>query len=578
MTSDQFCLKWNNYQANIVCALGNLKLDEDFVDVTLSCEGRTIKAHKVILSACSSYFKNVFKENPCQHPVVILKDIRYVDLESLVKYMYAGQVYIKQDQLGRFLKTAEALQVKGLAEHPNISSKVEKDDEDEEEEEEEEELEMKGFIHHQQISFPQSEQQLVTIPPNTMNNFTTPLHLPAFNHPTPPSPSLSPSSSTSSSLPSPGKPVLSPIKVPTPPTPSYSLKRTSFTTLAQYLSGSPAVKSISPPLDCMAKRRKTTPKRYDTNLPAYLQNGNMYQSTSLSASPASPPNSNSTEGGHGSEKDSLEVNEESDMEMAEHSGLTKSPHYGNVAHGSDSNEDKIKLDGDDSNDELVIAEKTDQNHFGETLDLSNRKKDTFFKVNMDSNIVQTSLPLVSPTTSLIHSHIATNAVLEAALKGTERDRSKDRIGDKSELAGSQNFTTLAESLSRQVAISQSNQEASESAPTAPTHPRNRWRCMQPRVCNYCWKTFSNSFNLKQHIVNVHIQSQGVSCNVCDKVVKNKWYLRKHLVTAHGAPLKRSKGATGGTNAEDKVSNTETNDNLEKLKIEINQEELDVVSN
>jgi hypothetical protein len=70
------------------------------------------------------------------------------------------------------------------------------------------------------------------------------------------------------------------------------------------------------------------------------------------------------------------------------------------------------------------------------------------------------------------------------------------------------------------------------------HPRNRWRCMQPRLCNYCWKTFSNSFNLKQHIVNVHIQSQGVSCSLCEKVVKNKWYLRKHLVTAHGAPLKR----------------------------------------
>ena len=74
----------------------------------------------------------------------------------------------------------------------------------------------------------------------------------------------------------------------------------------------------------------------------------------------------------------------------------------------------------------------------------------------------------------------------------------------------------------------------------PTHPRQRWRCMQPRLCNYCWKTFSNSFNLKQHIVNVHIQSQGVNCTICDKVVKNKWYLRKHLVTAHGAPLKRSK--------------------------------------
>jgi hypothetical protein len=75
------------------------------------------------------------------------------------------------------------------------------------------------------------------------------------------------------------------------------------------------------------------------------------------------------------------------------------------------------------------------------------------------------------------------------------------------------------------------------------HPRNRWRCMQPRLCNYCWKTFSNSFNLKQHIVNVHIQSQGVTCTLCSKVVKNKWYLRKHLVTAHGAPLKRVKPET-----------------------------------
>lgn len=574
MTSDQFCLKWNNYQANIVCALGNLKLDEDFVDVTLSCEGRTIKAHKVILSACSAYFKNVFKENPCQHPVVILKDVRHADLESLVKYMYAGQVYIKQDQLGRFLKTAEALQVKGLAEHPNISSKVEKEEDDEEEEEED----MEGFIQQHQIPFPQPVQQLMTLPPNSINNFTTPLHLPAFNHPTPPSPSLSPSSSTSSSLPSPGKPVPSPIKVPTPPTPSYSLKRTSFTTLAQYLSGSPSIKSISPPLDCMAKRKKTTPKRYDTNLPAYLQTGNMYQSCSLSASPASPPNSNSTEGGHGSEKDSLEVNEESDMDMVEHSGLTKSPHYGNVAHGSDSNDDKMKLDGEDSNDELVIAEKSDQHHFGETLDLSSRKTEGVFKMNMDSNFVQTSLPLVPQPTSLIHSHIATNAVLEAALKGSERDRIKDRSSEKSELNGSQNFHTLAESLSRQEALSHANQEGGESAPNAPTHPRNRWRCMQPRVCNYCWKTFSNSFNLKQHIVNVHIQSQGVSCNVCDKVVKNKWYLRKHLVTAHGAPLKRSKGSNGTNAADDKVSNPEINDNMEKINHEINQEILDVVSN
>lgn len=59
--NEHYCLKWNNYQTNIVQALSNLKLDEDFVDVTLLCEGKTIKAHKVILSACSDYFRDVFR-------------------------------------------------------------------------------------------------------------------------------------------------------------------------------------------------------------------------------------------------------------------------------------------------------------------------------------------------------------------------------------------------------------------------------------------------------------------------------------------------------------------------------------
>ena len=61
MPSEHYCLNWNNFQNNIVAALGNLKLDEDFVDVTLSCEGKSIKAHKVILSACSEYFRDVFR-------------------------------------------------------------------------------------------------------------------------------------------------------------------------------------------------------------------------------------------------------------------------------------------------------------------------------------------------------------------------------------------------------------------------------------------------------------------------------------------------------------------------------------
>ncbi|XP_032511313.2 broad-complex core protein isoforms 1/2/3/4/5-like [Danaus plexippus] len=112
--ADQFCLRWNNFQTNIVSALDSLKCSEDLVDVTLTCEGRNIKAHKVILSACSPYFRNVFKENPCQHPVIILKDVSADDIVSLLSYMYQGEVFIEESKLTSFLHTAALLQVKGL--------------------------------------------------------------------------------------------------------------------------------------------------------------------------------------------------------------------------------------------------------------------------------------------------------------------------------------------------------------------------------------------------------------------------------------------------------------------------------
>ncbi|KAG6451880.1 protein abrupt [Manduca sexta] len=131
--ADQFCLRWNNFQSNIVSALDSLKCSEDLVDVTLTCEGRNIKAHKVILSACSPYFRNVFKENPCQHPVIILKDVLADDIVSLLSYMYQGEVFIEESKLSSFLHTAALLQVKGLTgvtqqkenfSSPNTSNKL----------------------------------------------------------------------------------------------------------------------------------------------------------------------------------------------------------------------------------------------------------------------------------------------------------------------------------------------------------------------------------------------------------------------------------------------------------------------
>ena len=44
-----------------------------FCDVTIACEGGSIKCHKIVLSASSAYFEKLFLENTCEHPIVFLK-------------------------------------------------------------------------------------------------------------------------------------------------------------------------------------------------------------------------------------------------------------------------------------------------------------------------------------------------------------------------------------------------------------------------------------------------------------------------------------------------------------------------
>lgn len=134
MGSEHYCLRWNNHQANLLGVCAQLLRDERLVDVTLACadEGRCIRAHKVpipsptlsvppdhpfglqvVLSACSAYFRALFVDHPARHPIVILKDVRFSDLRTIVEFMYKGEVRVEYAQLNRLLQTAESLKVKG---------------------------------------------------------------------------------------------------------------------------------------------------------------------------------------------------------------------------------------------------------------------------------------------------------------------------------------------------------------------------------------------------------------------------------------------------------------------------------
>ena len=122
MGSEKFCLRWNDFETNISSAFRELRDDKDFFDVTLACDDEQIQAHKVILSACSVFFRNILRRNPHQHPLLYMKGVKYTDLQSVLNFMYHGEVNVAQEELNSFLAVAEDLRVKGLTQN-NSNSK-----------------------------------------------------------------------------------------------------------------------------------------------------------------------------------------------------------------------------------------------------------------------------------------------------------------------------------------------------------------------------------------------------------------------------------------------------------------------
>ena len=115
--SDQFCLKWNQFQSTFSDQLKPLRDDEDFVDVTLvSDDEEQVSAHKVILSICSPFFKKVLKNKRHPHPLLYMKGVNMSALKLVINFIYHGEVNVPQEELEEFLAVAKNLKILGLTE------------------------------------------------------------------------------------------------------------------------------------------------------------------------------------------------------------------------------------------------------------------------------------------------------------------------------------------------------------------------------------------------------------------------------------------------------------------------------
>ena len=127
-TEEQYHLKWNDFNSSLTKCFRDLRDNCEMLDVSIISNGKTFKAHKLVLSACSPIFKNMLqKKNLNGQPFIFLHGVRSQDVQAILDFMYNGEVSVTQEDLRSFLSVAEDLRVKGLTqnEQNNVENKPE---------------------------------------------------------------------------------------------------------------------------------------------------------------------------------------------------------------------------------------------------------------------------------------------------------------------------------------------------------------------------------------------------------------------------------------------------------------------
>ena len=113
--SEKFSLQWNDFQSNVSNSFSLLRYEDSLHDVTIVTDDNEQTAgHKLVLSACSEYFKTIFKKNKHSHPLLCLEGVSSKDIRNVMDYIYNGEVQIFQEDLDRFLIVAQRLKLEGL--------------------------------------------------------------------------------------------------------------------------------------------------------------------------------------------------------------------------------------------------------------------------------------------------------------------------------------------------------------------------------------------------------------------------------------------------------------------------------
>lgn len=80
-------LNWDNRDKVISYNFHQYFIEGKFCDSSISCEGKLIPVHRIMMASVSKYFKNIF-EATAERQTIVLQDVAYEDLILIVKFAY----------------------------------------------------------------------------------------------------------------------------------------------------------------------------------------------------------------------------------------------------------------------------------------------------------------------------------------------------------------------------------------------------------------------------------------------------------------------------------------------------------
>ncbi|XP_077997563.1 kelch-like protein 26 [Glandiceps talaboti] len=101
------------YTTTILQNLRQLRNENLLNDVTLVADGQYMDCHRIVLAACSDFFKAMFTTGmkECNQSVIQLKGVSATGLQVVLESMYSGEIDLDLEHLDEVIATASYLQV-----------------------------------------------------------------------------------------------------------------------------------------------------------------------------------------------------------------------------------------------------------------------------------------------------------------------------------------------------------------------------------------------------------------------------------------------------------------------------------